>query len=109
MKNQQLVRLKFIDAMFHEHGRLKRSFLVELFDISEITATRDLRLYEELQGYIYYDRSEKIFKSAVGYQPVAALWEDQSPEAFLAALKVVFNVDIGNIPVVQVGVKKRSV
>ena len=96
------VRLRFIDAMFSQYGQLSRSFLVDIFEISELTATRDLKEYFEIQKEVLYDRSTKIFQSTGDFKRVLV----QNPVEFLDAIKIAYQVDFGHIQVTTFGVKK---
>lgn len=104
MKKEQRVRLKFIDAMFEEYGRLGRPFLVQVFGISEITASRDFSIYMEMQPGVAYNRSTKTFESLPGFHVIPSLWKTD-PKDFLNAIKKVYEVDFGNIQITAFTVK----
>lgn len=97
LKKEQLIRLRFIDAVFSKHGRFSRVMLTETFGISVITATRDLKIYRELNEDIFYDTSAKVFLATGNFSVVGSLWENALTDrvGFLRAIESLYGVKIG--------------
>lgn len=96
------IRLKFIDAMFAHYGKLPRSFLVDVFGVTELTASRDLKEYFKVQKEVVYDQSRKIYRSTENFKKLLV----DDPVNFLAAIRVIYSVDFGYTQVTIFGVKK---
>lgn len=107
LKRSQRIRLKFMDAMFNEYHQLSRVMLVDIFDISEITATRDFKAYSEFQRGIFYDRSAKIFKTTEYFKIIPGFWPNDTPEEFLKAISLVYEAEFGHVQVTTFGVKRK--
>jgi hypothetical protein len=108
VNKERLIRLRFIDAVFREHGRFSRSLLTETFGISEITATRDLGEYKKLNKEVFYENSSKQFLVTEEFDEVGSLWEGAVADttSFLKAIEMIYDVKIGVQPVPTFGVHK---
>lgn len=107
MKKDQFVRVRFIDAMLSQHGMFSRKMLVDVFGISEITATRDIREYNLLGARMYYCSHYKVFKTCTDYKECPELWNcDATASQFLKGIEAVYDVKIGVQPVPTFGVHK---
>lgn len=105
---ERLIRLRFIDAVFREHGRFSRPLLTQTFGISEITASRDLGEYKKMNSEVFYENSLKQFLATEEFDEVGALWEGAGADttSFLKAIELIYDVKIGVQPVPTFGVHK---
>ena len=108
MKKDQLIRLRFIDAVLTEYRQFSRSLLVDTFEISEITASRDLRVYKQLNWKLSYSNSSKRFTVPDDFKEVEELWLTAGADSasFLKAIELLYDVKIGVQPVPTFGVHK---
>ncbi|OFU98497.1 WYL domain-containing protein [Stenotrophomonas sp. HMSC10F07] len=82
-------RLEFIDSRLQWSGRLNRSSLTEFFGISVPQASLDLSEYQaQAPGNMLYDRSDKLYRAAPGFQP---LLTDATSDRYLAELYALVN------------------
>lgn len=58
-------RLRMIDFLLNQYGKVNRKALMEYFGIGEASATRDFRLYEKKHpNNSVYDSSSKFYVKA---------------------------------------------
>ncbi len=66
-------RLRFIDFIVDEYGRFNRSTVMRFFGVSQVTATRDIKQYQESaplninyslskRAYFKSDTFEKVYQ-----------------------------------------------
>lgn len=108
MKKDQLIRLRFIDSVLTEYRLFNRSLLVDTFGVSEITATRDLRAYKDLNPKLTYSTTSKNFTVPDNFREVKELWMTAQADStsFLKSIEMIYDVKIGTQPVPVFGVHK---
>lgn len=105
MTEYQRVRLKFIQAMLYVYGTFSRKHLVDIFGISDVSATRDIQKYREFDASLVYNTREKVFRNS---KTLTAGWWVEPPEKFLKALSQVHGVTIGMHRTPVFGVKRQE-
>ncbi|EMK1731204.1 hypothetical protein V8N76_004509 [Salmonella enterica] len=91
---ERQLRLKLIDAMLSEHGRLQREHLCQAFGISMPCASRDIRHYREINGTgVQYNASERYWGVTDDFKPMDGLLAMPARE-FITTLEHLFNVKL---------------
>lgn len=86
MKNINIVRFKFIEAMVLEYGEVKRCHIMRCFNIAEAAASRTTTAYINASGnYIVKGKPCPQFKIC---------YLDIKPNEFLAAAQIMANEQI---------------
>ena len=93
--------------MLSQYGNVSRKMLMDVFGISEITASRDLKVYRTFDPRMYYCGHDKIFKACTDYRECPELWTcDATVSQYIKGIETVYNVKIGVQPVPTFGVHK---
>lgn len=90
MKIQQLIRLKFIQAMLSVYGAVSKEVLVRVLEVAPATVTKDFEEYRRYDPSFRYDG--EYYRNDRRLTPE---WWAVSPGEFLAAIQVVYHTDFG--------------
>lgn len=88
LKQDQLIRLRFIEAMLVMTNNVNRMDISDQFDVAAACATRDLRRYKELNPGIEYCPSRRAYCKTTEFRVVKGLVMVKYQD-FLKALTVV--------------------
>lgn len=95
------------EAESDEYGEFTRSMIVSVFNVSEITATRDIREYTLLGSKFYRCNSSKVFKACTDFRENPKLWNCRAtPRTYLEGLELVYGIRIGVKDVPTFGIHK---
>ena len=80
---KQQVRLVYLEYRLYFFGELKRSDIIDRFNVAPACATRDIAAYRQLvPENIFLDSSDKTYKISAGFKP----YFQHSPEGVLSSL-----------------------
>lgn len=107
MKTDQLIRVRFIDAMLSQYGQFTRRMAMDVFGISEITASRDIAVYRVFDPQMHYCNRTKVFLADTDFKECPELWTCSATVVqFLKGIETVYDVRVGVLPVPTFGVHK---
>lgn len=92
---KDLMRIKFIEAMFIEYGFITRKIITDALGIESAMASRDMAFYSTINATIHLNRATRRWEATRDFIPVGLLSGDANN--YLAACGVVFGFELGEI------------
>lgn len=107
MRREQLIHLRFMDAMLDQYGTFSRRMMMDVFEISSANASRSIQLYKTYQPSMYLDHVSKDYMAYNDFATNINIWNNKMTVAqFLRGIELVYDVKIGIQQVPTLGVHR---